>query len=171
MGVFILLSYLRCNSLNQEKGPVLLDSIQNAVAVSRSYQSNVPAKRQDRVQSVLETPGDQKSDENMSVPLGENKGVYQMMYCVGRNLHCSHSAEAEPQGCRFTRKALRAVGSMYQSKLGLSAAFSKVLSACTGTSISFDFIMEKAQGEEQTTKNNEGQRLSLLKEERATEAG
>lgn len=134
----------------------MLDSIQNAVAVSRSYQSNVTAKRQDRVQSVLETPGDQKSDENMSVSLGENTGVYRRVYCVGRNLYCSRSAEAEPQGCRFTRKALRAVGSMYQSKLSLSAAFSKVLSERTVTSISSDFIMKKAQGEEQTTKNNEG---------------
>lgn len=53
LGIFILLSRLRCDSLNQGKGPVLPDLIQNAVAVSRSYQSNVTAKRQDRVQSVL----------------------------------------------------------------------------------------------------------------------
>lgn len=76
LGIFVLLSCLRSDSLNQDKGPVLLDLIQNAVAVSRSYQSNVTAKKQDRVQSVLETRGDQKSDENMSVPLGENKGFY-----------------------------------------------------------------------------------------------
>lgn len=53
LGIFILLSCLRCDSLNQGKGPVLPDLFQNAVAVSRSYQSNVTAKRQDRVQSVL----------------------------------------------------------------------------------------------------------------------
>lgn len=53
LGIFILLSRLRCDSLNQGKGPVLPDLIQNAVAVSRSYQSNVTAKSQDRVQSVL----------------------------------------------------------------------------------------------------------------------
>lgn len=76
MGIFILLSCLRCDSLNQDKGPVFLDLIQNAVAVSRSYQSNMTAKKQDSVQSVLETRGDQKSDENMSVPLEESTGVY-----------------------------------------------------------------------------------------------
>lgn len=53
LGIFILLSCLRCDSLNQDKGPVLPDLIQNAVAVSRSYQSNVTAERQDGVQSVL----------------------------------------------------------------------------------------------------------------------
>lgn len=75
LGIFILLSCLRCDSVNQDKGPVFLDLIQNAVAVSRSYQSNMTAKKQDSVQRVLETRGDQKSDENMSVPL-ENTGVY-----------------------------------------------------------------------------------------------
>lgn len=50
----------------------------------------------------------------------------------------------------------------------LSAAFGRVLSAHMGTNISSDFIAGKAQGEEQKTKNNEGRRLSLLKEERAT---
>lgn len=106
LGIFILLSCLRSDSLNQDKGPVLLDLIQKAVAVSRSYQSNVTAKKQDRVPSVLETRGDQKSDENMSVPLGENKGFIYTVYCLGTSLHCSCSAEAKPQGCRFTRNAL-----------------------------------------------------------------
>lgn len=61
------------------------------------------AKKQDRVQSALETQGDQKSDENMSVPLGENIEVY---------LHgvlCEYESTLQQelsQGVRFTRNAL-----------------------------------------------------------------
>lgn len=84
---------------------------------------------------------------------------------MGTSLHGSRSAEAEPRGCRFTRNG----GSGSWLQVSEQAHISpRVLSARVGANISSDFMAGKAQGAEQKTKNNEGRRLSLLKEERAT---
>lgn len=103
----------------------------------------------------------------MSVALGENKGVYLHSVLCSTSLLWSRSAEPEPGGCRFNSKSQLA--SFIRVSSRLFAAFGRVLSARVGTNISSDFIVGKAQGEEQK-KNNERQRLSLLKEERVTVA-
>lgn len=88
--------------------------------------------------------GDQKSDENMSVPLVENKVFY--LHSVFSGYLFTLLPPSRVRGCRFTRNTPES--QLHVSGSHLSAVSDRGLSALTVTNISSDFMVGKVQGEE-----------------------
>lgn len=148
LGILILLSRLRCDSLNQDKGSVLLDLFQNAVAVSRSYQSNVIAKRQARVQRVLRDSRWSKEWWKLVSSTWKRQRALSPWCIVWVGVYTAPTYQKLCYGGAGLPEMPQAeVGTTHQS-LG------RVLYACVGTNISSGFIAGKSQGEEQQAKNN-----------------
>lgn len=118
VGIFILLTRLRCDSLNQNKGPVLPDLIQNAAAISRSYQSNTTAKKQDRVQSVLrDSRWSKEWWKHVNSTRRKQRGLSTQCIVQVQVYSASAQQNLSQGGAGLTEMQQVAVGFIYQSKL------------------------------------------------------
>jgi len=90
-----------------------------------------------------------ESDENMSVPLGENNELYLPNVLCGYEFTLLPLSRSEATGVQVSQKCTKQqLAPCIRASSHLSAAFGRVLSVRVGTNISSDFIAEKAQGEE-----------------------